>query len=75
MNSDLQKLIALHAELLESNPYCYFELAFTRSTDWMAWICTHHRDVDPNRKVLAQGQGDTPEEAATRALKYYTDRL
>lgn len=68
---NLNKLLELHASLLEKNPYCYFELAYTRSTEWMAWLCSNSREADPDRKVLAQGQGSTPEEAAKDALKSY----
>ena len=71
MTPKLQQLIDLHAELLVQNPYCYFEVAYTRTTEWMAWICTNQRENDPNRKVLARGQGETPEEAADRALESY----
>lgn len=67
----LQQLIELHEALLEQNPYCYFELAYTKSTGWMAWICTNHREVDPNRKVLARGQGEFPETACDAALESY----
>lgn len=65
---NLQQLLNAHAALLEQNPYCYFELAYTRTTGWMAWICSNCREADPNRKVLACGQGATPEEAAGDAL-------
>lgn len=61
-------LLAMHALLLEHNPYAYFELAYTRTTGWMAWICSKPAADDPNRKVLAQGQGDTAEEACDDAL-------
>ena len=67
----LRELIAQHAAMLEDGPYahyCYFELAYTRRTEWMAWICSNHNEVDPNRKVLAQGQGSTADEACRKAL-------
>lgn len=67
--NDLQKLIELHATLLEENHYCYFELAYARQTQWMAWITTNPREVDPNRKVIACGQGASPDEAASSALE------
>ena len=67
----LQQLIDLHSALLEQNPYCYFELAYTRQTMWMAWLCSKPREDDPNRKVLAQGQGETPEQAADAALESF----
>lgn len=69
----LQKLLDLHRSLLELNPYCYFELAYTRQTGWMAWICSKPKEHDPNRKILAQGQGETPEEACNQALIYYSN--
>jgi hypothetical protein len=71
----LAGLLAEHAKLLEGNPYCYFELAYTRSTGWMAWITDKPAKGEPgtaeyakSRKVIARGQGDTPEEAAADAL-------
>lgn len=62
------QLLAKHAQELDQNEYAYFELAYTRRTGWMAWICSNHRDDDPERKVLARGQGSTPQEACANAL-------
>jgi len=67
----VQELIELHAGLKGMNPYCYFELAYTRQTEWMAWICTNAVEADPNRKVMAKGQGSTPELAAKMALESF----
>lgn len=64
----VRQLIARHAALLEDNPYAYFELAYTRQTEWMAWLCTKPQADDPARKVIAQGQGSTPEEACDAAI-------
>lgn len=69
--SKVQEVLKIHAEMLENNPYCYFELAYTRITEWMVWICSNQREQDPNRKVLLRGQGSTPEEAAENALENY----
>ena len=69
MTDPIRDLLGRHAELLERNPYCYFELAYTRSTGWMAWICSNARESDPNRKILTSGQGDTPDEACINALE------
>lgn len=70
----IRKLIALHAGELEGNDYAYFELARTRRTGWMAWICTNLRDDDPSRNVLATGQGATPDEACAAAVADYEAR-
>ncbi|WP_244097331.1 hypothetical protein [Burkholderia cenocepacia] len=67
----ISALLELHAEVLEQNDYAYFELARTRRTDWMAWICSNHLEADPNRKVLAKGQGGTPRAACADALKSF----
>jgi hypothetical protein len=67
----LRALIAKHAGLLADGPYahyCYFELAYTRHTGWMAWLCSNQREQDPDRVVLAHGQGSTPDEACRNAL-------
>lgn len=71
MQTNLDKVLEIHQEILEGNAYAYFELAYTRHTEWMVWICSNQRDVDPNRKVLLQGQGSTPEEACEIALENY----
>ena len=66
----LQSLLDMHAELLDANPYAYFELAYTRQTGWMAWITDkpfHGPVINPDRKVLARGQGSTPAEACAAA--------
>ena len=75
MTTKLEQLVQLHANLLQSNPYCYFELAYTRHTEWTAWICSNQRETNPNRKVLARGQGETIEEAADRALQSFRANL
>lgn len=69
--NNLSKVMAIHTDMLQTNHYCYFELAYTRYTDWMVWICSNAREQDPNRKVLLQGQGTTPEEACANALSQY----
>lgn len=74
MNPHIEQLIALHASLLVENPYAYFELAYTRQSEWMAWITSKPREDDPNRKVIACGQGSTPDEAAKDALENYNTR-
>ncbi|MDX4956276.1 hypothetical protein [Delftia acidovorans] len=68
----VQALLDVHAELLDANPYAYFELAYTRQTGWMAWITDkpmHGPVINPDRKVLARGQGDTPAEACAAAAQ------
>jgi hypothetical protein len=64
----IQLLINKHAEMLDGNPYCYFELAYTRQTEWMAWICSKPREMDPGRIVHCSGQGMTPDDACKHAL-------
>nr|WP_206427612.1 VRR-NUC domain-containing protein [Burkholderia gladioli] len=64
-------LIARHAEELDRNDYAYFELAYTHQTGWMAWITDKPLQgpvLNPDRKVLARGQGGTPAEACRDAL-------
>lgn len=71
MSSAVEQVMQIHQEMLQENHYCYFELAYTRTTEWMVWICSNAREVDPNRKVLLRGQGATPEEASLDALENY----
>ncbi|MBR8656739.1 hypothetical protein KDH83_25830, partial [Achromobacter sp. Marseille-Q0513] len=67
-------LIAKHAELMEASDHTYFELARTRQTGWMAWLCSHPVETHPDRKVLARGQGETPDEACREALADFNMR-
>lgn len=69
----LDGLLAMHGLMLEHNPYAYFELAYTRRTGWMAWICDKPQADDADRRVLASGQGDTAEEACDAALEQLTE--
>lgn len=68
----IRELIAAHAELLEDNDCCYFELARTRYTGWMAWLCANSIDHEDNRKIIAKGQGSTPDEACAAAIAAMT---
>ncbi len=69
----LRRLIAQHAALLEHNEYAYFELCYHRTTGWMAWITDKPLCmppvVNPDRKVLAQGQGHTADDACHSAIQ------
>lgn len=72
----IERLIDAHADYLEANPHCYFELAYTRTTGWMAWITDKplaFTVVNPDRVVLASGQGDTPGAACVSALDSIKD--
>lgn len=71
----LERLTQIHGELLLKNAHCYFELAYSRKTEWMAWICSNHRDEDPNRTIIAMGQGWTQDEACKAAIAYYEGAL
>lgn len=75
ITSPIEGLIEMHGVLLEHNPHAYFELAYTHTTGWMAWVCDKPATGTPgtegygsNRKVLASGQGSTPEEACDNAI-------
>ena len=69
----ISTLIAQHAGILEQNESAYFELCYHRATGWMAWITDKPLCMppvlNPDRKVLAQGQGDTAEEACADAAR------
>jgi hypothetical protein len=57
---------------LEKDPYTYFELAYTRTTGWMAWICDRIPVAgrpQSGRKIITCGQGSTVEEACFRAIQ------
>jgi len=73
VDDPIAQLIAAHSELVRTgNHYAYFELAYTRQTGWMAWLTDkplHAPYVaNPDRKVIAQGQGETPQDACAAAL-------
>lgn len=74
----IRALIAKHAEMVADDGayphYCYFELAYTRHTAWMAWLCSKPREDDPSRKVITSGQGQTPDEACRAALDVLAKR-
>ena len=71
LGDPIRALVQRHADELAKNEYAYFELAYTRKTGWMAWITDKPLCgpvVNPDRHVLASGQGGSPEEACTAAL-------
>ncbi|MBD9406232.1 hypothetical protein IB236_12865 [Acidovorax sp. ACV02] len=69
----IRALIAEHAAVLDQNESAYFELCYHRATGWMAWITDKPLCmppvVNPDRKVLAQGQGHTADEACRDAAR------
>lgn len=75
INDPIRELILAHTGLLERYPNCYFELAWTRTTGWCAWLTNRPATGEPgtaafalSRKVLARGQGDSAEQACLDAL-------
>jgi hypothetical protein len=71
----LEKIIKHHSELLLDNPYCYFELAYTRQTSWMIWVCSRPPGKEGEREVIVSGQGENPEEAAKNAWIQYSNKI
>lgn len=67
--SSVRHFLIAAENMIDEYPHLYVELARTRATDWMAWICTHNKDTHPNRKILTNGQGSTVEEACENALQ------
>lgn len=69
----IRALIAQHAAILDQNESAYFELCYHRVTGWMAWITDKPLCmppvINPDRKVLAQGQGETADEACADAAR------
>lgn len=75
MLSNIDALLVQHESLLQGNPHCYFELAYTRSTGWMAFICDKPAggtigtpEFGLGRQIITSGQGDTPGEACAKAM-------
>lgn len=68
----IRALIERHAAELEGNESAYFELCYHRVTGWMAWVTDKPLCmppvINPDRKVLLTGQGDSPDEACRDAL-------
>lgn len=58
---NVTKALELFEKAREANPYLYFELAYTRQTDWMCWLIDKQGG---GRVVLCEAQGMTPDEAA-----------
>lgn len=68
----IHALLAKHQALLADSERTYFELAYTRPTGFMAWITDKplaSTVVNPDRKVLVSGQGDTAAAACANALQ------
>ena len=77
LSDDAPSGSAKFAELCESliengENYLAPEIGRTRTTDWMAYIFTHH-DKD-RREKLAQGQAETMDEACSAAVADYHER-
>ena len=73
----VQQLTERYLKLREDNLYAYFELACTKSTDWCAWITDRppiDGKVQPDRKVIAFGQGGTADSACKAALLNLAER-
>jgi len=67
----VMEFIDLAEHLENTYPFLYVEIARTRSTEWMAWLCTHNRETNPNREVIVSAQGLTSSEACKKALQEY----
>lgn len=67
-NDPVNKFLDLAQKMESEYPFLYVEIAHTRTTNWMVWLCTHNKDTNPNRKVLVSTQGATAEEACRNAL-------
>jgi hypothetical protein len=64
------KTLCLFRDAQHQQPYLYFELAFTRTTDWMCFLIdksqrgtSRDNTSTEGHLVLAQGQADNPYEA------------
>ena len=66
--NNVQKFLDKTENMINEFPFLYVEIARTRSTEWMAWACTHNKDTHPEREVLANGQADTADGACAVAL-------
>ena len=72
--SRLAEFLELYASERKLNDYAYMEIACTRATGYMAWICSHPKETHPDRVVLACGQGSDEEEACDKAIVDFYDR-
>ncbi|TAM87497.1 MAG: hypothetical protein EPN41_07515 [Candidimonas sp.] len=70
----IRALVTRHHDLLDQNPYAYFDLRYTYDAEWCAQLCTNAHETDAGHAILAEGQGATPEEACESALKDYQER-
>lgn len=64
--SNVSRALKLFIKAKKMNPYLYFELAYTKPTEWMAWVIDKEGG---NRNVLCQSQAATPEGACAEAVK------
>ncbi len=67
----VEEMIFLHGEIAATHPSCCFELFYnSEEKAWGAWLATHNRGI-MDRKVLAFGQGETPNEAARECVEFF----
>ena len=65
------EFLELGEDLENKYPFLYVEIARTRATGWMAWLCTHNKETHPDREVIVSAQGSTAKEACKKALQEY----
>ena len=65
---NVKKFLDTAEEMINEYPFLYVEVARTRTTEWMAWLCTHNKDTHTDRMVLASAHGFTADEACKNAL-------
>lgn len=68
----VMRALSLFETARQKNPYLYFELAYTKATDWMCWVIDKQGG---ERNVLFEGQADNPNEACCGAITVLTELL
>jgi hypothetical protein len=66
MEETLHRALRLFESAKEDNPYLYFELAWTRKTEWMCWLIDQ---TGGGRVELAKGQSDLVVEAVDPVMQ------
>lgn len=62
---NVTKALELFEKARQKNPYLYFELAYTKTTDWMCWLIDKEGG---GKNVLCQDQGTTPDSACVNII-------
>lgn len=74
MAENIRRLFELQQSLSEEYPFMHFKLCASRTVGWLVEVCEDSRERIQDRKMLAQGHGNTLDEACAAALEDHARR-